>query len=75
MEPVAVEEDGPFAAPRAKAPTAQAAQRVHNFDEVEATVTVEDAAREARRCLRCDLEFTERLQGADELRKAGGGDR
>jgi hypothetical protein len=48
---------------------------VHNFDEVEATVTVEDASREARRCLRCDLEFTQRPQRADELRKAGGGDR
>jgi hypothetical protein len=48
---------------------------VRNFDEVVATVTVEDAAREARRCLRCDLEFTERPQRADELRKAGGGGR
>ncbi len=75
VEPLAAEEEVQFAAPRAKAPTAPAAQRVHNFDEVEATVTVEDASREARRCLRCDLEFTERPQGADALRKAGGGDR
>jgi hypothetical protein len=75
VEPVAVEEEAQFPAPRAKAPTAPAAQRVRNFDEVVATVTVEDAAREARRCLRCDLEFTERPQRADELRKAGGGGR
>ncbi|MGD2152455.1 MAG: hypothetical protein PVG79_04255, partial [Gemmatimonadales bacterium] len=75
VEPVVIEEDAQFPVPRVKAPKAPTALRVHNFDEVEATVTVEDAAREARRCLRCDLEFTERLQGADELRKAGGGDR
>ena len=35
-----------------------AALRKENFDEVELSFTVEDATKEARRCLRCDLEFT-----------------
>ncbi len=75
IEPAELKEDARFPAPRVEAPAAPATQRVHNFDEVETTVTVEDAAREARRCLRCDLEFTERLQAAEGLCKAGGGDR
>jgi NADPH-dependent glutamate synthase beta subunit-like oxidoreductase len=32
--------------------------RKHNFTEVEQTLSVKDASREANRCLRCDLEFT-----------------
>ena len=40
-----------------------AASRKENFDEVELSFTVEDATKEARRCLRCDLEFTQPKEG------------
>jgi len=43
---------------RVEVPALTAAKRKHNFTEVEATVVAEAAAREANRCLRCDLEFT-----------------
>ena len=33
--------------------------RRRSFDEVEMTLSEDDAKREARRCLRCDLEFTQ----------------
>lgn len=39
--------------------------RKKNFDEVELTLTAEQARREARRCLRCDLEFTQRARNED----------
>jgi hypothetical protein len=46
------------------------AERVRNFAEVEATLTADEAAREARRCLRCDLEFT-RAGRADAFGEVG----
>jgi hypothetical protein len=39
-------------------PTLPAELRKRSFAEVELTLSVEEATREARRCLRCDLEFT-----------------
>jgi NADH-quinone oxidoreductase subunit F len=44
---------------RAEMPRAPAEWRKRNFAEVEVTFSVEEAGREARRCLRCDLEFTQ----------------
>jgi NADH-quinone oxidoreductase subunit F len=44
---------------RAETPRAPAEWRSRNFAEVEVTFSVEEARREARRCLRCDLEFTQ----------------
>ncbi|MDY7108726.1 MAG: FAD-dependent oxidoreductase [Planctomycetota bacterium] len=44
---------------RVAAPMIPAATRRKNFNEVELSLSVEDATREARRCLRCDLEFTQ----------------
>jgi NADPH-dependent glutamate synthase beta subunit-like oxidoreductase len=44
---------------RAETPRAPADWRKRNFTEVEVTLTPEEARREARRCLRCDLEFTQ----------------
>ncbi|MFH1313012.1 MAG: hypothetical protein ABIJ00_07255, partial [Candidatus Eisenbacteria bacterium] len=35
-------------------------ERKKSFCEVEMTMSEEGAIREARRCLRCDLEFTQR---------------
>jgi len=39
-------------------PALAAAARIKGFDEVVATLRPEQASREARRCLRCDLDFT-----------------
>jgi len=38
--------------------------RIRDFAEVEQTISPEQAVRECRRCLRCDLEFTERKEEA-----------
>jgi len=59
VEPVEIGEDGEqFESRRVQVTAMTAAERVRGFAEVEATLTVEEATREARRCLRCDLEFT-----------------
>ncbi|MHC4970443.1 MAG: hypothetical protein ACYTF4_17770, partial [Planctomycetota bacterium] len=44
---------------RVQPPKLGAEARIQTFDEVEGSLSVEDAKREARRCLRCDLEFTQ----------------
>ncbi|MGD2109753.1 MAG: NADH-quinone oxidoreductase subunit NuoF [Phycisphaerae bacterium] len=41
-------------------------RRKESFDEVELTLSESDAVREARRCLRCDLEFTMPDEEEDE---------
>jgi NADH-quinone oxidoreductase subunit F len=43
---------------RAEPPQLPPVSRIRGFDEVEQSMSVEQALREARRCLRCDLEFT-----------------
>jgi len=58
VEPVAVDEHAADADERARAPMLSALARRRSFDEVELTLSEEEAKREARRCLRCDLEFT-----------------
>lgn len=45
---------------RADVPRLPVYQRTRCFEEVEKTISPEDAANEARRCLRCDLEFTQK---------------
>jgi NADH-quinone oxidoreductase subunit F len=44
---------------RAIPPTMAMEERISSFAEVERTLAEGDAIREARRCLRCDLEFTQ----------------
>lgn len=44
---------------RVETPRASVEWRKRGFAEVEMALTVEEATREARRCLRCDLEFTQ----------------
>ena len=44
---------------RAEPPHAPVEARTRDFSEVELTLPLEAALREASRCLRCDLEFTE----------------
>jgi len=59
IEPLMLDEEELSTAERVKPPTIAAAERARCFDEIEMTISVEDATREARRCLRCDLEFTQ----------------
>ncbi|MCL6432459.1 MAG: FAD-dependent oxidoreductase, partial [Anaerolineae bacterium] len=53
---------------RAQMPMQEPAARAHNFDEVELGFDEETARNEARRCLRCDLEYEEYMasQRAEE---------
>jgi hypothetical protein len=55
---------------RVETPRASVAWRRRNFAEVEVTLSPDEARREAGRCLRCDLEFTQPVQA--ELAKVGG---
>jgi len=56
VPPVSVSEAEAARAERPKIPHLSPAQRRKNFREVEMTLSEEAACREARRCLRCDLE-------------------
>jgi NADH-quinone oxidoreductase subunit F len=47
-------------APRVDLPRLDARARRENFLEVERSLSKDDAVREARRCLRCDLEFVKK---------------
>jgi NADPH-dependent glutamate synthase beta subunit-like oxidoreductase len=58
VEPLPLEDAELEEADRIDPAMVSAALRKENFDEVELSFTVEDATKEARRCLRCDLEFT-----------------
>jgi NADH-quinone oxidoreductase subunit F len=48
------------------------ASRTRNFLEVEQTLRAKEAEREARRCLRCDLAFTEPSRETGPLTRSGG---
>jgi hypothetical protein len=58
VEPVAVSAEEAAQAQRASPPTLPIEVRKRSFSEVELSLSLEEAACEARRCLRCDLEFT-----------------
>jgi NADH-quinone oxidoreductase subunit F len=59
IEPVAVGDEEYEEVTRAEPATLPAKSRKKSFAEVELPLSVEQAKREARRCLRCDLEFTQ----------------
>ncbi len=59
IEPAVVSDEELEDAQRVEPATLNAKSRKKNFSEVEMTFSVEQATREARRCLRCDLEFTQ----------------
>jgi len=59
LEPTAVGDEGSEEVTRAEPPTLSAKSRKKSFAEVELPLSVKQAKREARRCLRCDLEFTQ----------------
>jgi NADH-quinone oxidoreductase subunit F len=64
VEPVHVageEEEGDVMAARVQQPHLPVAERQGNFAEVELCISEEAAQCEARRCLRCDLDFTRPL--------------
>jgi len=61
IEPVQVDESAEITAARAVNPSLSPAQRIKNFQEVDSTLPEISARSEARRCLRCDLAFTEKL--------------
>ncbi|UCD64427.1 MAG: FAD-dependent oxidoreductase, partial [Candidatus Zixiibacteriota bacterium] len=65
VEPMAAEEEEGPPAGRVETPRAPAAWRARNFSEVEVSLSVDEAMCEARRCLRCDLEYT-RPKDADD---------
>jgi len=60
IEPPEVSDEEREAAVRVKPATLPVKSREKNFAEVEMMLSVEQATAEARRCLRCDLEFTQR---------------
>jgi NADH-quinone oxidoreductase subunit F len=65
VEPAVVGEEELEDAQRVEPATLDAESRRKNFAEVEKPLSVEQAAREARRCLRCDLDFTQRSENEE----------
>ncbi len=65
------EEEEEEVAPRMQAPHLPPDIRKRNFAEVVLPFTAEEARCEARRCLRCDLEFTQRKDDAEALSIGG----
>lgn len=72
VEPQMLTEDEMEKAKRVEPPTIAMEARTKTFDEVERTMSVEEAGLEARRCLRCDLEFTQPKEEKAECLEAGG---
>ena len=56
---------------RAPRPVSPSVLRKRSFAEVEMSLPEEDALREARRCLRCDLEFTQPKESESEAAAVG----
>jgi len=59
IEPLSLSEEELEEADRVEPPVIPVASRAKSFAEVELSLSVADATNEARRCLRCDLEFTQ----------------
>ena len=60
VEPANVEGQGTYEGARVELPRLDEDARRQSYLEVEKTLNVDEAMREARRCLRCDLEFVQR---------------
>ncbi|MFC1763562.1 FAD-dependent oxidoreductase [Planctomycetota bacterium] len=65
MEPATMSDEDSEEAVRAEPAALPAGSRRKNFAEVEMSLSAEAATREARRCLRCDLEFTRPEQNGE----------
>jgi pyruvate/2-oxoglutarate dehydrogenase complex dihydrolipoamide dehydrogenase (E3) component len=62
IPPAAVDTEALEDAKREECATLPIADRRKSFDEVDMALSADQAAREARRCLRCDLRFTQSLK-------------
>jgi hypothetical protein len=69
LEPGPALSDGDDSTRKLEVPVLSAQERRQLFAEVEGTVTEAVAVREARRCLRCDLEFSSDLDTEDARRE------
>jgi len=63
IEPLEAEEEDAEGARRVEVPHLPVEKRAKCFAEVEQGVTETDARSEAKRCLRCDLDFTQGVRG------------
>jgi NADH-quinone oxidoreductase subunit F len=72
VEPPAAAEAGPDVSGRIEPPTLPVESRRRSFDEVEQSISARDATLEARRCLRCDLDFTKPRDEVPEPLEHGG---
>ena len=70
VEPSRLSEEEQSQAARVEPPTVPVSLRIRDFSEVQLGLSAEAATFEARRCLRCDLEFTQPKQQT-ELMAAG----
>jgi NADH-quinone oxidoreductase subunit F len=71
VEPLVPPQGGPT--DRVETPRLSTRARRRSFQEVEMVLSAGDASREAQRCLRCDLTFTEpRTEPAADAAEAGG---
>ena len=61
IEPARIDENGESKPSRAVNPALTPAERVKNFREIERALPENSARAESRRCLRCDLAFTEKM--------------
>lgn len=66
VPPVELAEEELEEASRPKPPSLALNERAYNFKEVEKMLTEEAALKEARRCLRCDLETEDAKQGQEQ---------
>jgi len=73
IEPLKTMDEELEAVERIKLPTIPIGIRKKSVKEVELTIMENEAQREARRCLRCDLEFTEKKKQYDEEKQEKGG--
>ncbi|MBW1878131.1 MAG: hydrogenase, partial [Deltaproteobacteria bacterium] len=71
IESLALGEDELDALRRATPPALPIDERRRSFGEVERPLSEEDAQKEARRCLRCDLAFTQPAQDAATSQRGG----
>ncbi len=74
IEPPEEDEEEAEEVERAHPCAISAERRSTTFAEVELSLSAEDATREARRCLRCDLEFTETEEEPEAVCAAAEGD-
>lgn len=72
VEPIMLNEEEISTAERSVPPTIPIDLRKKGFGEVEKALSVVEATQEARRCLRCDLEFTTQNKAETEAIAEGG---